>query len=124
MIPETAQQDSDPCYNTRLKDLPETTDSVLSEEVPDMHITYCTTLAVESKLKKTPTPQNVILGYVRETTKDDDAILEEATDTTAKRLADGWLTWANADDASRGLSAEAIIQSNCWTKGPEFLWLS
>jgi len=29
-----------------------------------------------------------------------------------------------ADDASRGLSAEAIIASNCWTKGPEFLWLS
>lgn len=29
-----------------------------------------------------------------------------------------------ADDASRGLSAEAIIRSNRWTKGPEFLWLS
>ena len=29
-----------------------------------------------------------------------------------------------ADDASRGLSAEAIIGSNCWTKGPYFLWLS
>ena len=29
-----------------------------------------------------------------------------------------------ADDASRGLSAEAIIGSNRWTKGPEFLWLS
>ena len=28
-----------------------------------------------------------------------------------------------ADDASRGLSAEAIITSNCWTNGPEFLWL-
>ena len=24
-----------------------------------------------------------------------DAILEEAADTTAKQLADGWLTWAN-----------------------------
>jgi len=29
-----------------------------------------------------------------------------------------------ADDASRGLSAEAIIKSSCLTKGPEFLWLS
>ena len=29
-----------------------------------------------------------------------------------------------ADDASRGLSAEAITRSNRWTKGPEFLWLS
>ena len=29
-----------------------------------------------------------------------------------------------ADDASRGLSAEAIVTSNRWTKGPEFLWLS
>ena len=26
---------------------------------------------------------------------DDDAVLEEAADTTAKQLADGWLTWAN-----------------------------
>lgn len=24
---------------------------------------------------------------------------------------------------SRGLTAKAIIRSNCWTKGPEFLWL-
>lgn len=29
-----------------------------------------------------------------------------------------------ANDAPRGLSAEAIIVSNRWTKGPEFLWLS
>ncbi len=28
-----------------------------------------------------------------------------------------------ADDASRGLTAEAIIRSNRWTKGPEFLWV-
>ena len=28
-----------------------------------------------------------------------------------------------ADDASRGLSAEAIVQSNRWAKGLEFLWL-
>ena len=39
--------------------------------------------------------ENVILRNVREITKDDDAILEEAADTTAKQLADGWLTWAN-----------------------------
>ena len=95
VIPETARPHSDPCYNAHLVDLPETTDSSLSEEVPDMHITYCTTLAVESKLKKTSIPENVILGNVREMTKDDDAILEDAADTTAKQLADGWLTWAN-----------------------------
>ena len=29
-----------------------------------------------------------------------------------------------ADDASRDLSAEAIIGGNRWTKGPDFLWLS
>ena len=29
-----------------------------------------------------------------------------------------------ADNASRDSSTEAIIRSNCWTKGPEFLWLS
>ena len=46
-------------------------------------------------MKKTSIPENVILGNVREMTKDDDAILEEAADTTAKQLADGWLTWAN-----------------------------
>ena len=61
-----------------------------------MHITYCTTLAVESKLKKISIPENVINCNVREMTKDDDDILEEAADTTAKQLADGWLTWANA----------------------------
>ena len=94
VIPETAQRDSDPCYNACLIDIPETTDSVLSEEVPDMHITYCTTLAVEAKLK-TSIPGNVILDNIRAMTKDDDAVFEEATDTTAKQLADGWLTWAN-----------------------------
>ena len=61
-----------------------------------MRITYCTTLAVESKLKKTSIPENVILGNVRDMSKDDDAILEEEADATAKQLADGWLTWANA----------------------------
>ena len=95
VIPETSHPHSDLCYNAHLVDLPETTDSFLSEEVPDMHITYRTTLAVESKLKKTSIPENVILGNVREMTKDDDTILEEAADTTAKQLADGWLTWAN-----------------------------
>ena len=60
-----------------------------------MHITYCITLAVESKLKQTSIPEKVILGNVREMTKDDDAILEEAADTTAKLLADGLLTRAN-----------------------------
>ena len=61
----------------------------------DMHITYCTTLAVESMLTNTSIPENVILGNVREMTKEDDAILQEAADTTAKQFADGWLTWAN-----------------------------
>ena len=28
-------------------------------------------------------------------TKANDVILEEAADTTANQLADGWLTWAN-----------------------------
>ena len=58
-----------------------------------MLITYCTTLAVEFKLKKTSIPENVILGNVRDMTKDDDAILEEPADTTAKELSDAWLTW-------------------------------
>ncbi|KAL9967113.1 hypothetical protein ACROYT_G025282 [Oculina patagonica] len=31
--------------------------SQISKEAPDMHITYCTTLAVESKLKKTNDPE-------------------------------------------------------------------
>ena len=95
ITPETAQPLRDPCYNACLVDLPETTDSLLSEEVPDTYLTYCTTLAVESKLKKTSIPENVILGNVREMTKDNDAILEEAADTTAKQLVDGWVTWAN-----------------------------
>ena len=29
-----------------------------------------------------------------------------------------------ADDALRGLSVEAIIACKCWTRGPDFLWLS
>ena len=60
-----------------------------------MHFTFCTKLKLKAKLKKTSIPENVILGNVRDMTKDDDAILEEAAETTAKQLADGWLTWAN-----------------------------
>jgi len=37
----------------------------------------------ESKLKKTSLPENVILGDVRDVTKDGDAVLEEAAPTTA-----------------------------------------
>ena len=96
VTPESARPNSEPYYNAHLIDLPETPDSVHTEEVPDMRITYCTTLAVESKLKKTSIPENFILGNVRDMSKDDDAILEEAADATAKQLADGWLTWANA----------------------------
>ena len=51
-----------------------------------MHITYCTTLAVESNLKKASIPENVILGSVREMPKDDDVILKEAADTNTKQL--------------------------------------
>ena len=98
VVLETAHLHSDPCCNAPLVDLPETTDLLLSEEVPDIHITYSTTLAVESKLKKTSILANVILGNVREMTKDDNAILEEAADTTAKQLAEGWLTWANTQE--------------------------
>lgn len=95
VLPDTTRPNSEPYYNEHLVDLPETSDSVLTKEVPDMRITYCTTLAVESRLKKTSIPENVILGGIRDMSKDDDAILEEAADTTAKQLADGWLTWAN-----------------------------
>ena len=114
VIPETARPHSDPCYKARLTDLPEATDSSLSEEVPDMHITYFTTLAVESKLNKTSIPENVILGNVREMTKDDDAILEEAADTTAKQLADGWLTWENTQQPPTTSQApENTEQKHC-----------
>ena len=95
MVPDNTHSNSDPCYNARLVDLPGTPDSALEEEVPDMCVTYCTTLAVESKLKKTSIPENVILGDIRDMTADDDAVLDEAADTTAKQLADGWFTWAN-----------------------------
>ena len=114
ITPETERPLSDPCYNARLVDLPETTDAFLSEEGPDMHITYCTNLAVESKLKKTSIPENVILGNVREMTKDDDAILEEAADTTARQLADGWFTWANTQQPPTTSQApENTEQKHC-----------
>ena len=61
VTPEATRPNSDPCYTARLVDLPETPDSVI-EEVPDTCVTYSTTLAVESKLKKTSIPGNVILG--------------------------------------------------------------
>ncbi|XP_068756924.1 uncharacterized protein [Montipora capricornis] len=91
---DTTLSNSDPRYNARLVDLPETPHSVLDENVPNICSTYCTTLAVESKFKKTSIPENVILGDIRDMTNDD-AVLKEAADTTAKQLADGWLTWAN-----------------------------
>ena len=79
-----------------------------------MRITYCTTLAVESKLKKTSIPENVILGNVREMTKDDDAILEEAADPTAKQLADGWLALANTQQPPTTSQApENTEQKHC-----------
>ena len=40
-------------------------------------------------MKKTSIPETVILGDVGAKTKDDDAIVKEAADTTAKQLADG-----------------------------------
>ena len=73
--------------------LTESSDSGL-EEVPDKCITYCTTSAVESKLKKASINENVILGGIRDMANDDDAVLEGAADTAAKQLADGWLTCA------------------------------
>ena len=94
VTPEATHPSSDSRYNARLVNLPETPDSVLEEEVPGMQVTYCTTLAVESKEKTTNIPENVILGGVRDMTNDD-AILDEVADTAAKQLADGWLTWAN-----------------------------
>ena len=50
---------------------------------------------MESKLKKTSIPENVILGDIKDMTNDDDAVLKEAADTTATQLSDGWLTGAN-----------------------------
>ena len=94
MIPDTTPSHSDPLYNARLVDLPETPDSVLEEKVPNICDTYWITLAVESKFKKTSIPENVIVGDIKDMTNDD-ALLKEAADTTAKQLSDGWLTWPN-----------------------------
>ena len=49
VIPETACPNGDPYYNAHLIDLAKTPDSVQREDAPNMHITHCTTLAVESK---------------------------------------------------------------------------
>ena len=95
MTPATTPSNNDPFYSARLVDLPETPDSVWEDKVPNVCVAHCTTLAVESKWKKTSIPENVILGYIRDITNEDDAVLKEAADTTAKQLADGWLTWAN-----------------------------
>ena len=35
----------------------------------------------------------------------DDAVLEEAADTTAKQLADGWFTWANTQQVPRAFTS-------------------
>ena len=43
---------------------------------------------MESKSKKTSIPESGILGM----TNNDDAVLQEAADTTAKRFADGWFS--------------------------------
>ena len=95
VTPATTHSNNDPVYSAQLVDLPETPDSVWEDKVPNVCVAYCTTLAVESKSKKTSIPENVILGYIRDMTNEDDAVLKEAADTTAKQLADGWLTWAN-----------------------------
>ena len=95
VTPATTPSNNDPLYSARLVDLPETPDSVWEDKVPNVCVAYCTTLAVESKSKKTCIPENVILGDIRDMTNEDDAVLKEAADTTAKQLADGWLTWAN-----------------------------
>lgn len=91
VAPDTNRSKSDLFYDAWLVDLPETPDSVVEEEVPDMSVTHCTTLAVESKFKKTSIPENAILGM----TNADDDVLEGAADTTAKQLADGRLTCEN-----------------------------
>ena len=108
-------RDCDSFCNAYL-DIPEPPDSVLTDEVPDICVTYCTTLAVESKLKKTSIAENVILGNIRDMTNEDDIPLEEAADTTAKQLADGWLTWAESQQAP--VSTQAVknseqVEENC-----------
>ena len=95
VTPATTPSNNDPLYSARLVDLPETPDSVWEDKVPNVCVAYCTTLAVESKSKKTCIPENVILGDIRDMTNEDDVVPKEAADTTAKQLADGWLTWAN-----------------------------
>lgn len=55
---------------------------------------------MESKLKKGTIPENVVLGDKRDMTPDDGTVLENVADTTAKQLADGWLTWAETQQQS------------------------
>lgn len=58
------------------------------------------TSAVDSKLKKTTIAENVILGEVRDMTAEEDAILEDAANTTSEQLANRWLTWAKTHQPS------------------------
>ena len=109
-------RDCDPFCNARLLDIPEPPDSVLTEEVPDNCVTYCTTLAVESKLKKTSIAENVILGNIRDMTNEDDTLLEKAAGTTAKQLADGWLTWAEFQQtpvSTQRVKNSEQVEDNC-----------
>lgn len=100
MTPEPKRPDSGQFCSAHLVEIPEPRDPVWSEEAPDLSITCCTTLAVDSKLKKTTIAENVILGEVRDMTVEDDAILEDAANTTSEQLANGWLTWAKAQQPS------------------------
>lgn len=86
--------------NAHLVKLFNTDNSEFMDEVTDPLVTCCTTLAVESKLKKGTIPQNVVLGDKRDMTLDDGTVLENAADTTAKQLADGCLTWAETQQQS------------------------
>ena len=64
VTPETKLTDSDQFCNPPLIEIPEPPDSVLTEEAPAICVTYVTSLAVESKLKKTTIAENVILGDI------------------------------------------------------------
>ena len=58
VTPDTTPSNNDPLYNARLVDLLETPHSVWEDKVPNVCATYCTTLAVESKSKKTELIEN------------------------------------------------------------------
>ena len=113
VTPDTKHRDCDPFCNARLLDIPEPSDS---EEAPDICVTYCTTLAVEYKLKKTSIAEIAILGNIRDMTNEDDTLLEEAADTTAKQLADGWLTWAESQQtpvSTQPVKNSEQVEENC-----------